>query len=174
MTTEPNPFAPPQVNLAPPDAPDVAIGPRGIGGWLLLPAFGLCVSPVRHIVDMFHLIKPISESGVWSALTTPGSEQYNPLWAPLLFFELVTNLGMLAFTLRVCWLFFHRSRTVPRLMVAWLIAGALLPVLDQILTSLIPRASQTSGATVGRGVASALIWCTYFLKSVRVKNTFTR
>ncbi|HXI98946.1 MAG TPA: DUF2569 family protein, partial [Gemmatimonadaceae bacterium] len=98
MTTEPNPFAPPQVNLAPPDAPEVTIGPTGIGGWLLLPAFGLCLSPVRQLVDLFHTFKPISEPGVWSALTSPGGEQYHPFWAPLLIFELVANLGMVAFT----------------------------------------------------------------------------
>lgn len=153
--------------------------PVGLGGWLILVIIGLVVSPIRIVVMMLQNHVPIFTDGTWALVTTPGSEAYHPLWGPLIGFEIVGNLALVALAFATLFLLVVRSRAAPIAAIAWY-GGALLFVgLDALLAQQIPLVAnqpmdpQTIGEIV-RSVVAAAIWIPYFLVSRRVKATFTR
>ena len=85
---------------------------RGIRGWLILVAIGLCVQPLI-------LVKTLSESSTafvpdtWRVLTTPGSPAFHPLWAPLLIGEVVVNVALLVWSAVLLYQFFRARRALP-------------------------------------------------------------
>jgi hypothetical protein len=151
--------------------------PRGIGGWLILPALGLIITPFRMGFQFYHDLLPVLASETWNALTDSGSAAYHPLWGPVLIFEVVANLALFAYTLWLLWLFFNKSKRVPRLFIIWLALLAVTQIIDLLLTNQIPAvASQPTDPEsikdVARSIIGAAIWIPYFMKSRRVDNTF--
>ena len=67
---------------------------EGLGGWLILVGIGTVVAPFRLILLVAVTYIPIFEDGTYAALTTVGSEFYQPVWAPLLIGEIVFNVSM--------------------------------------------------------------------------------
>jgi hypothetical protein len=178
MSAEQNPYAAP---VAPVDAAGgtpggAPTGPRGIGGWLVLPLLGLIVTPIRIAIQTVRDLAPAFSPATWEALTTPGGPAYDPMWAPVIVFEAVASFTLVAFTLILLWLFFRKSRRVPLLMILWLLTTIGLQVADLALAAQIPViASQPDPQSLGelaRSAVGALIWIPYFLVSKRVKNTF--
>ena len=62
--------------------------PSGIGGWLILPAIGLVLTPILLLVTLTRDLLPALQPEVWNALTEPGSQAYHPMWATVIIFEL--------------------------------------------------------------------------------------
>ena len=153
-------------------------GPSGLGGWLILPAIGLLFAPLRILGYLFGDIIPIFQDGAWEVLTTPGSEMYHALWAPLIIFETVGNLFFVGFTLVLLVLFFTKSHRFPKLMIAYLVLNLVFVVADTVLAEFIPFiAGEHDPETykeIARGVFGVVIWVPYFLVSKRVKNTFVK
>jgi len=58
-----------------------ADGPRGIGGWLILPILGLVFTSVYGLLGLATIHLPLFTRGYWSAVTTLGAAAYHPLWA---------------------------------------------------------------------------------------------
>lgn len=152
--------------------------PSGIGGWLIIPAIGLFVRPVQLMSTISNDFMPIFKEGYWSLLTTPGTELYHPLWAPLLFYEIAGNIFFIIFDIVLIFLFFRKFYLVPILFVTIMLLSLLFIISDFFLANLIPAIAAESNpelikelikATVG-----ALIWIPYFLVSKRVKNTFIK
>jgi hypothetical protein len=177
--SDPNPYSPPRADdspAAPPAASAPLDGPSGIGGWLLLPLFGLIVTPFRIVLgtgrDLVGAFKP----EVWDALTTPGAPAYHPLWGPLIVSEAVWNTALVAFTLVLLVLFFRKHHLVPKLMIGLMLAQIVMLIVDEALSAQIPAVeSKGQGASdVMRSCIAALIWIPYFLRSRRVRNTFVR
>jgi len=146
----------------------------GIRGWLLLPGLGTIVTP-------FVLMKTILDNGkamqldLWTILTSPGSEQYNALWAPTLVIELVANLGLLVFAILLAILFAKRRRSTPRVYIVFLIATIVVQVIDMVMVGFIKPQQEFAndiGALI-RQCLSVALWSAYFLNSVRVRSTFT-
>ena len=52
---------------------------KGLGGWLILVGLGVVLTPIRILATYIPIYKPIFEDGTWEALTTVGSEAYNPI-----------------------------------------------------------------------------------------------
>jgi uncharacterized protein DUF3857/uncharacterized protein DUF2569 len=159
----------------PPAQPAAPDSPEGLGGWLVLVGFGLIMSPImigRTLVE----VAGAMSADTWGALTTFGGAGYHALWAPFLLFELAVNLGQLVFSGLLLVLFFQRRTSLPKLLIGFYLAGAVVQVVDMMLSSLIPSITITPEeyATLVRVCIVSLIWSTYLLKSRRVKATFVR
>lgn len=148
---------------------------HGIGGWLILPAIGAVVMPIRLLIGMGDLL-PSYAADTWAQLTTVGSASYHALWAPLLLYELAVNLARLVLSILLLVMFFQKRRSVPMLYIAVLVFGFVTYSLDLGMARLVPAAAkQISTKDWGellRGVGVAIIWGSYFLVSKRVKATF--
>ena len=153
--------------------------PQGIGGWLLLVVLGLCISPVRIGLLLYQTHLPFFSDGSWDAVTSPSSEIYHPLWAPLIVFEVVGNLALIAFAMITLYFLLTKSRRTPTIAISWFLAALVFVVADFFFADLIPAIADQptdyeSVKEVARAAIRAAIWVPYFLVSKRVKATFTR
>jgi hypothetical protein len=148
---------------------------QGIGGWLVLPAIGVVVQPIRVLVDFIGLL-PSYATGTWANLTTAGSAAYHPLWAPLLLFELGANLALIVFTVLLVVLFFQKRRSAPHVFIGVVAGSVVVQLADLWFANALPVVAAQMNAKdwseLARGVINAVIWGTYFLVSRRVKSTF--
>lgn len=149
----------------------------GIGGWLILVAIGLCLTPIRigaEIVQGVRSLQPVA----WRMVTTPGSPAYHPLFGPLIVGEMVANAALLVWALVLLYLFFTTRRAFPRAMIAFLIVRVVIQMADILVASSIPVAAGSIGPRVYGSLAGNLlivfVWVPYFLKSRRVAATFVR
>jgi len=151
---------------------------NGIGGWLVLVIIGMIVTPIRTGYFLFSTYLPLFTDGILAAITTPGTKVYHALWAPLLIFEIVGNLGIITLSVLTLWHLFRKSRLTPRLGIAWLSWSLFFVVVDFFAANLIPviaaQNDPDSAREVTRTVIAAAIWIPYFLVSKRVKATFVR
>ena len=158
--------------------PEEAKSYEGIRGWLILPLIGLFFAAVRISMVVLKDLVPIFTKGYWNSLTTPGSDVYHPLWAPLILFEFVGNIVFIIFAIVLLVLFFGKSRLLPRVMLSYLILNLLFVVSDFFLADLIPAVAERGNfqdlKELARAVIGAVIWVPYFLVSKRVKQTFVR
>lgn len=83
--------------------------PRKIGGWLILVAIGVVISPVRIFYLSVSTYPQIFSDGTWEALTTISSEAYSPIWEPFLIIEILVNLIFLVLSLYLAFLFFQKN-----------------------------------------------------------------
>ena len=151
-------------------------GPTGLGGWLVLVAIGLVLSSLRLLALLGQVFVPIFRDGTWAILTTPGSQAYHPLWAPLLVFELVGNIGFIAAQLWLLVLFFRRSKSFPKLYVWAALLNLPFILVDAWLGSFVlteePMIDPDTAKEIARSVATIAIWVPYMRVSRRVRNTF--
>ena len=150
--------------------------PKGIGGWLILPAIGLVASPVLILIAAVQDLLPAFEESAWEALTTPGSVDYHPANEAMLYFALVVGIGQIAFALVLNYLFWNKSRRVPKLFVLWLIVNVVVVAIDTLwelqFLEVAERMDVSIYKNVGREIFHAAVWIPYFLVSKRVRNTF--
>ncbi|MBM3621629.1 MAG: DUF2569 domain-containing protein [Alphaproteobacteria bacterium] len=148
-------------------------GPRGLGGWLILPAIGLVLSPLRMGFQFFTDLWPVFDSEIWRQLNDASRPGHRPMLPTLIMGETVANVVMFAFTLVLIWFFFRKSRYAPRLFIVWLALLLVVQVVDTaLISSLGIRVDGESMRDVVRSLVAAAIWIPYFLVSKRVKNTF--
>jgi len=152
--------------------------PKGLKGWLILPAIGLFVAPLRLGLNLLKDFWPIFRDGYWPVLTTPGTEAYHPLWKPLLTFEIVGNSLFILANLALIFFFFTKHWRFPTLYVTMLVLNVIFVVSDFFMGNAIPlvAASKDTQALreMARTIIAAAIWIPYFLRSRRVKNTFVK
>lgn len=147
--------------------------PSGLGGWLILPALGLCLSPFIIAFSLYQTVQAIDTPG-YGQLTNPASPRYNPLYKSFLITEMAANVALIAFVLVTTVYFFRKHRLAPRLMITFYIASFLILVLDAALASWLLGVAidKQSVKEIGRSVVTMAIWVPYFLVSKRVANTF--
>jgi len=147
-----------------------------IGGWLILVVIGLILAPIRLLVVLFKDLLPALSADTWSRLTTPGTEAYHPLWAPLLLFEIIGNCLFIVSPIIIAIFFFQKRRFVPRLIIVLLLTNLVFVAIDYFAADLIPfvAAQEDMGSLVEliRVLIACTIWVPYFLVSKRAKGTF--
>ena len=151
-------------------------GPTGIGGWLILLAIGICLSPLLVIKGISESLRVLSAEN-WDAITTPGSPAYHPLFGSLVIAELLVQATLLVGSVVALVFFFRKSPRFPAFMIGLMIAGVAYMVIDTIAASLIipPAYAGPLGqqlAEMARVVIPTLIWVAYLARSKRVRNTF--
>ena len=148
-------------------------GPTGMGGWLLLLAFGVLVSPVRLTYDLITLVPSYALEN-WTHRTVPTSPGYAAGAAPLFIVELILNLGLLVLSVLLAVVMFARRRDFPGLLIAFAALGVVVQVCDAIAVAAVFPGQSGAAADLPRTVIWGCIWGLYVTKSVRVRNTFTR
>ena len=106
--------------------------PAGIGGWLILVAIGVIISPFKMAFELFGYSE-LFENGTWGLLTTPGTETFIPSFSVLMFVEMAVAVVFIIGYLYLAYLLIRKSRKFPRFFIgimvcalAWLIGDALL------------------------------------------------
>jgi hypothetical protein len=151
-------------------------GPTGIGGWLLVLAVGICLSPLLILKGIGENLHVLSDD-TWEAITTPGNPAYHPLFGPLVIAELLVQLTLLVGSVVALVYFFTKSHRFPPFMIALMIGGVAYIAADTVAASLIipPAYAGRLGEQIlemARVVIPTLIWATYLARSKRVRNTF--
>lgn len=179
MSEQPNPYAPPAATeaLEPESAAELGYGPRGIGGWLILPLLGLVGSLISLGSALATVYLPLfAAGGGWWVVVDKSDASYHPWWAPLILFEIATNVAFVGLIVVLLYLVFRKSRRFPRLMIGYLISSFVVALVDlgwaEQIPALAAEPNADSIAGIVRGVVGAMIWVPYFLVSQRVKNTF--
>jgi hypothetical protein len=153
-----------------------AIGPTGLGGWLVLVGLAVIAQSVVSALNLARIV-PLFSPGSWHDLAVPGGARYHPLWAPMLFLEAFDAIGMGLAGIYLAVLFFERRASFPNLFIWVRAAGAALVLADSMLGLWLPETAndwQARFNQIAQAVTSCAIWIPYMLRSRRVKNTFTR
>lgn len=137
--------------------------PSGIGGWLILPAIALVITPLVNIVGVVQAANLLGD-----AVIVPGLQTV----------LLIEIAGIVALTLGFVFVatrFFRRRVGTPRLFISLLVANLLFILADAAIvgaTLSLPVFDTQTGTGIVRAVIYAAIWVPYMLRSVRVRNTF--
>jgi len=153
--------------------------PEGIGGWLVLVAVGLVVTPfllIRYLVLDYHSLKFPTRAFI--GLRVPGL----PTLIGLEFFDNAVLLAGLAFLIV---LFFREKRQFPRIYQFWMAFALVSKIVELTLSFHLGAGSSWEGTAnvvanlhskLGFGVfeslIAAIVWISYFEVSERVKATF--
>jgi hypothetical protein len=137
--------------------------PRGIGGWLILPAIGLIVSPLMMLLTLYNNLSVLN--------TLSAVEGRYPGLRAAIISEILITAGMLGFQVYVAVLFFKTSRELPKMITILLAVNLVLMSIDAAWVSTIVG-KPTGIAEMVRALVAACIWIPYFKSSQRVKATF--
>jgi hypothetical protein len=139
---------------------------EGIGGWLILAAIGLGISPLRSIHGIYVSLHVLYGSQFQNWLSTHPGE------AGLILFEAVTNTLFLITLVTLNFLFYRRKKEFPSLMIAFFALQSILSLVDHAIV--LHYHSRSSPATLIGSILGAALWIPYYLRSQRVKATFVR
>lgn len=139
---------------------------------------GLCLGPIVRIVGIAQNREGFLSIHVWQMVAMPQGEQYHPLFAPLLIFEVLGNNLLLGLNVLTICLFFAKRRIFPRAYIVLVASNVALLMTDELAGSRIPfvaaESDPSSRRELFRVAAYAVIWVAYMLKPKRVKATFVR
>jgi hypothetical protein len=139
---------------------------EGIGGWLILAAIGLGISPLSYIHGTYVTLHVLYGSQFQFRFAT------HPGLAALILYEAVTNSFFLIAVLALNYLFYCKKKQFPSLMITFLALHLILILIDHVVTlHFHPRSSVVN---VLSSILGAAIWIPYYLVSERVKATFVR
>ncbi len=144
-----------------------------IGGWLILVAIGLIISPCFTLYNIFN--SDFFKASNWDAAENFGA--YGHIFQIWFTFELFYYIVIFVFAILNLFLFFKQRDTLPRSITAMYLCIVVFFSIDYVLS--IMFASQfssfpidTSAKDLVRSIVAAFIWIPYFNRSTRVKETF--
>lgn len=141
---------------------------KPLGGWLILIAFGITVTPFRLFYDLYSTPELLNGSS-WSGLIAQG--RYG-LFA-FLFFEHVYNVLYLLFSILIVVLFYQRRSSLPLLICISYFVSLVVTSLDVfVTTTYLNSEDKDTYRDLIRIFVATVIWIPYFIYSVRVKETF--
>ena len=145
-----------------------------IGGWLILPALFLPIGIFYRLAIFIDGFKPFFTPGVFSEVFTFGSSTYHPMNFVVIGYELIYNIFIFLFAIRVAYLFYKKSASLPKLYIYLLLFILIGSVVDLILASQLPTTKIDDKVIkdVFGLLLSVIVWGIYFSKSKRVKQTF--
>ena len=89
-------------------------GPSGLGGWLVLVAIGLVLTPFRMSWELYNSFISVFLDGSLAAITDPSSPSFVNLLGPLVAFEAVLNVFTIVWAIYAAYLFFSKNKSFPR------------------------------------------------------------
>ena len=165
------------VSLSGTDAATNKNRPLGIGGLLIVIAFGLCLSALQNLAYFLGSLAPFIRRSLWDTLTDPQSVRYHPHWKGFLIYQAVVSFSFVAANILTLVLFFQRRRVFPRVIVFLIPVLFLLGVVAHFWSGLIPAVSASAeygkeGHELVVKFIALHVWIPYFLLSKRVEETF--
>jgi len=149
---------------------------EGLGGWLILVGLGIVLSPLRIVALILPVYKEIFQNGSWQFLTTPGTEAYNVLWAPVLITEIGVNIMLAAAWIYIAYLFFTKNKLLPKIYIGVMLFTLVFIILDALAIKMVlpnePIFDPDTAKELFRSIIACSIWIPYMLISKRVKATF--
>lgn len=140
----------------------------GINGWLLIPAIGLLLGPLFTGFGIMLLASVGSSISAQLEADSPGYSRF-VAW------EIGLSACLLLLQVLLAVAFFLRKRSVPRLMVCFLLLNLMLTIVNALLAwNVFGELSREFINDIIRATMLALVWIPYFLLSRRVKATFDR
>jgi hypothetical protein len=140
-----------------------------LGGWLILVAIGLFLTPVSVIYALSnsHHFK----MSTWNAF---GTYSYGNALKAQLIFEVSGDVILMCYAIFCLILFLNRRDILPKFIIGYFAFALIFCIADYIFVSSashfkVPSTYQTS---IVRATVIAAIWIPYFLRSERVKETF--
>ena len=128
-----------------------------IGGWLILLAIGISISPLRLLVDLFKNPEIINGTGWMSFLALK-----NYLLFVFVFVSHIFNIVKLPFLALLIVLFFERRTSFPRLMAIMLAIQLVMVAIDTIAgRALASDPSSISMNDMIQSIVGAAIWIPY-------------
>jgi len=149
-----------------------------IGGWLVLVAIGLCVTPFRMLFDFFHNFQDFFGINTWIYITQKHNSFQQLFNSVLVVFELVYNSVFIVFSVLVLLLFFRRRSIAPRMVIIFYASTFIFLTLDSLIAFGVNDTSYSEIEKVqvfkeiSVSFIKAAVWIPYFIFSKRVKNTF--
>lgn len=141
---------------------------KGFGGWLILPAVVLAISPIERLFRIIFNIQTLMARG------RLGVFENHPSLNDLLIYEVVVDTAFIAALICLNILFYKKKRLLPKCMIAFYAAQCFFALADYLaITAIVPPRHPSS---VLFGVIEvfilAAIWIGYFHRSIRVERTF--
>lgn len=158
-----------RLNKFDPPAKSVEQYPLPIGGWLILVAIGVSLTPLRIVYDLLNEENNFYNSSVWTSLW-----QSNQLGIfAFLTVELMYNITFLFFSVLVIVLFFQRRSSLPILISFFYGLSFGITLVDMLVASYVVDVSFKDNLTdILQPLLVAVIWIPYFNYSERVEETF--
>jgi hypothetical protein len=148
--------------------------PRGIAGWLIIPAVELTVGTFLRIC-MFLLLGFVTNVAFF--LRPPRLYQMEELYPGYIFAlgcQMAFDALLIVFQICVAASFFSRKRILPRMIIGLFVAGLAVSVFQTVWIAVVARELIETSLFVFNCIAAvkAATWIPYFLWSKRVKATF--
>jgi hypothetical protein len=144
-----------------------------IGGWLVLVAIGLVVSPFVVIYGIYNTPEFFDKKTIEVIFNQDVHDSLS--WAFIIIAEMIYNMVNLVFIGLLLILFFTRRTILPRLIIIFYAQTFIFRVFDYYLANVFLNTDipdNDSLKSVFQSLFAAMIWIPYFLYSKRVKNTF--
>ncbi|APO44542.1 hypothetical protein BS614_11390 [Paenibacillus xylanexedens] len=155
-------------------------GISGLGGWLILIQIGLWVSLALLIADMSQ-VNVIMDPVRWEGVRGVDPELYTEGIRPLLWFGVISSVILLMIVILNLVLLYKKKKQFPRMMIVLCIVNVFIGIMTWIMIARIeiPREQHVLDPTSAfnltiRSILTCCIFIPYFLRSVRVKNTFVK
>lgn len=137
---------------------------RRLGGWLILGAIFLGISPLHRLQAVYTSLNLLWNSRYQSILAAmPGLT-----WR--LLFEAATDTLLLVALIGLNVLFYTRRKEFPASMIAYLASAFVWVLIDNLFVHQFTPAA--AAAVIGISLLPAVFWIPYCLRSQRVKATF--
>lgn len=150
--------------------------PLAIGGWLIIVAIGVVLSPVRQFFYIGTNYPAFFTNGTWDALTLPSSDAYIPYFGTFFISEILINLMMAIAGIYLIYLFFNKKSNLPKWYFGLALVSTILIIINAYVASLlVPGLEAFDPETmkeIARSVVPLIIWSPYLIYSQRSKDTF--
>ncbi len=152
---------------------------KGIGGWLILVAIGVTLSPFIAAGVDYAVYSQVFGEEMWNLLTDSNSLSYTPYYALTVSVELVINIIIDVYLFYLIYLFYKKKSGFPPLYIKLVFAIFAFTIIDIFVASLVfpdltikDLFDPLTIRAIVQSVIAILILVPYMKKSVRVKNTF--
>ncbi|GLC29910.1 DUF2569 domain-containing protein [Clostridium omnivorum] len=137
---------------------------EGIGGWLILLAFGIVGSPIVYLLTFISTFIKVFINTNFTIIYAA-----NNTLAMAIIFELIGCLILFAFSSYNLFLFFKKKNKFPKYMIIYFISNLCFQIITLLLSSLLNIEDNNN---IAMSFLISGIWSLYLTKSARVKNTF--